>query len=70
MSANTSYKKRGRPPKTELKQKTIIFEQPKETEELVLHLPLTDKQTDFNTFDDAMKYIVDTYGEVEKLAVY
>ena len=51
MSANTSYKKRGRPPKTELKQKTIIFEQPKETEELVLYLPLTDKQNDFTTND-------------------
>ena len=51
MSANTSYKKRGRPPKTELKPKTVIFEQQKETEELVLYLPLTDKQNDFTIND-------------------
>jgi len=38
------HKKRGRPPKSEIKTKSIIFEQPKETEELVLYLPLTDKQ--------------------------
>jgi len=44
VTTNTTHKKRGRPPKTDLKPKTIIFEQPKETEELVLYLPLTDKQ--------------------------
>lgn len=39
---NTTHKKRGRPPKSDFKPKTIIFEQPKETEELVLYLPLSD----------------------------
>jgi hypothetical protein len=45
------HKKRGRPPKTEIKSKPIILEQPKETEELVLYLPLTDKQNDFTIND-------------------
>ena len=50
-TVNTNQKKRGRPPKADLKPKTIIFEQPKETEELVLYLPLTDKQNDFTVND-------------------
>jgi len=50
-SPKTQQKRRGRPPKTEVKPKQVIFEQPKETEELVLYLPITDKQNDF-TFNE------------------
>ena len=46
---NTQQKKRGRPPKTEIKNKPMFYEETKENEELVLYLPLTEKNTDFKT---------------------
>ena len=48
-TTTNTQKKRGRPPKTDIKPKPIILQQNKETEELVLYLPITDKQNDFTT---------------------